>query len=50
MTTEERIDEMNRQWLTTKSQKKRRDLKKGIERAEHKRRKEKLKRENCIIL
>ena len=50
MTTEERIDEMNRQWLTTKSQKKRRDLKKGIERAERKRRKEKLKRENCIIL
>ncbi len=50
MTTKERIDEMNRQYLTTRSLKKRRDLKKGIERAERKRRIEKLKRENCIIL
>ena len=45
MTTQERIDEMNRQWLTTRSNKKRRDLKKGIERAEKQRRKEKLERE-----
>lgn len=50
MTTEERIDEMCRQWLTTKSPKKRRDLKKGIERAEIRRRKEKLKKEGVIII
>ena len=50
MTTEERIDEMNRQYLTTRSLKKRRDLKKGIERAERKRRKEKLEREGTIFL
>ena len=50
MTTEERIDEMCRQWLTTESEKKKRDLKKGIARAERKRRKEKLEKEGCIIL
>lgn len=50
MTTEERIDEMNRQYLTTRSLKKRRDLKKGIERAERKRRKEKLEKEGTIFL
>ena len=50
MTTEERIDEMCRQWLTTKSNKKRRDLKKGIERAEKQRRKEKLEKEGVIII
>lgn len=43
MTLQERIDEMYRQLDTTKSQKKIRDLKKGIERAERKRRKEKWK-------
>lgn len=50
MTTSERIDEMNRQWLTTRSRKKRRDLSKGIERAERKRRKEKLEKEGVIII
>ena len=50
MTTEERIDEMNRQYLTTKSLKKRRDLKKGIERAERLRRKEKRKKEGTIFI
>ena len=50
MTTEERIDEMNRQYLATRSLKKRRDLKKGIERAERKRRKEKLEKEGTIFL
>ena len=50
MTTEERIDEMCRQWLTTESEKKKRDLKKGIARAERKRRREKLEKEGCIIL
>ena len=45
MTLQERIDEMYRQLDTTnpKSKKKIRDLKKGIERAEHKRRKQKWK-------
>lgn len=50
MTTEERIDEMIRQWNTTDSPKKRRDLKKGIERAERKRRKEKREKEGTIFL
>lgn len=50
MTTEERIDEMCRQWLTTESKKKRRDLKKGIERAERKRRREKMEREGTIVI
>ena len=50
MTTEERIDEMCRQWLTTNSQKKKRDLKKGIEKAERKRRREKLEREGTIVI
>lgn len=50
MTTEERIDEMNRQYLTTRSLKKRRDLKKGIEKAERKRRREKLEREGTIVI
>lgn len=45
MTLQERIDEMYRQLETTKptSKKKIRDLKKGIERAEKKRRKQKMK-------
>lgn len=45
MTLQERIDEMYRQLETTKptSKQKIRDLKKGIERAEKKRRKEKWK-------
>lgn len=50
MTTEERIDEMNRQYLTTRSLKKKRDLKKGIEKAERKRRREKLEREGTIVI
>ena len=52
MTTEERIDEMCRQLLTTRkeSKKKIRDLKKGIARAERKRRKEKLKKEGIVII
>lgn len=50
MTTEERIDEMCRQWLTTNSPKKKRDLKKGIEKAERKRRREKLEKEGTIII
>lgn len=52
MTTEEKIDEMCRQWLTTKpsSKQKKRDLKRGIANAERKRRKEKLKREGTIII
>ena len=50
MTTEERIDEMNRQYLTTRSNKKRRDLKKGIEKAERKRRREKMEREGTIVI
>jgi len=42
MTNEERIDEMCRQLLTTKkeSNQKRRDLKRGIAKAERKRRRE----------
>ena len=52
MTTEEKIDEMCRQYLTTKntSKQKRRDLKRGIKRAEKKRRKEKLEREGTIFI
>ena len=52
MNTRERIDEMNRQWLTTKptSKQKRRDLKRGIARAEKKRRKEKLEAEGTIFI
>lgn len=52
MTTEEKIDEMIRQYRTTKpeSNQKRRDLKRGIKRAEKRRRKEKLEREGTIFL
>lgn len=52
MTTEEKIDEMCRQLLTTKntSKQKRRDLKRGIAKAERKRRKEKLAKEGVIII
>ena len=52
MTTEERIDEMCRQWLTTKntSKQKKRDLKRGIKKAEKRRRKEKLQREGTIFI
>lgn len=50
MTTEERIDEMIRQYYSTTSAKKRRDLEKGIRKAERKRRREKLEREGTIII
>lgn len=52
MTTEERINEMIRQYNTTKpeSNQKRRDLKRGIRKAEKRRRKEKLEREVTIII
>ena len=52
MNTQERIDEMCRQLMTTKktSHQKRRDLKRGIAKAEKKRRKEKLEREGVIII
>lgn len=52
MTLEERIDEMCRQYLTTKpeSNQKRRDLKRGIKKAEKMRRKEKLAKEGVIII
>lgn len=52
MNTRERIDEMNRQLLTTKkeSRQKMRDLKRGIAKAEKKRRKEKLKAEGTIFI
>lgn len=52
MTTEETIDEMCRQYRTTKleSNQKRRDLKRGIKRAERKRRREKREREGTIFL
>ena len=50
VTTDERITEMCRQYLTTRSNKKRRDLKKGIERAERQRRKEKLQKEGTIFI
>lgn len=52
MTTEERIDEMCRQMMTTKpkSWKKRKDLAKGIKSAERMRRKEKLAKEGTIVI
>ena len=52
MNTNEKIDEMCRQWLTTKptSKQKKRDLRRGIARAEKKRRKEKLKAEGTIFI
>lgn len=52
MNTNERIGEMIRQYGTTKpsSNQKRRDLKRGIARAEKKRRKEKLKKEGTIFI
>lgn len=52
MNTNERIDEMCRQLLTTKptSKQKKRDLRRGIARAEKKRRKEKLEKEGTIFL
>lgn len=52
MNTQQRIDEMIRQYNTTRpeSNQKRRDLKRGIARAEKKRRKEKLKAEGTIFL
>ena len=52
MNTNEKIDEMCRQWLTTKpcSKQKKRDLWRGIARAEKKRRKEKLKAEGTIFI
>lgn len=52
MTTEEKINEMCRQLATTnpKSKQKIRDLKRGIERAEKQRRKEKLEKEGVIII
>lgn len=52
MNTNERIDEMIRQYRTTKpsSVQKKRDLRRGIARAEKKRRKEKLKAEGTIFL
>jgi hypothetical protein len=52
MTTEERIDEMCRQWLTTKdeSKQKKRDLKRGISKAERKRRREKKRMEGTILI
>lgn len=50
--TQDRIDEMIRQYRTTKltSNQKRRDLKRGIAKAEKKRRKEKLKAEGTIFI
>lgn len=42
MTLQERIDEMYRQLETTKSKKKKRDLKKGLERAKR------IKRKNAL--
>lgn len=52
MNTQQRIDEMIRQYNTTRpeSNQKRRDLKRGIAKAEKKRRKEKLKAEGTIFL
>lgn len=50
MTNDERITEMIRQYSTTKSQKKRNDLYKGIKNAERKRRREKKEREGTIFL
>lgn len=50
--TQDRINEMIRQYRTTKltSNQKRRDLKRGIAKAEKKRRKEKLKAEGTIFI
>lgn len=52
MNTSERIEEMIRQLNTTKpsSKQKKRDLIRGIRRAEKKRRKEKLEKEGVIIV
>lgn len=52
MTTEERINEMICQYNTTKpeSNQKRRNLKRGVRKAEKRRRKEKLEREGTIII
>ena len=50
MNNSERIDEMFRQYMTSDSRKKRRDLKKGIRKAERKRRKEKMEKEGTIFL
>ena len=50
MNTKERIDEMCRQYGTTRSNMKRCDLAKGIKRAERKRRREKKEKEGTIFL
>lgn len=52
MTNDERINEMIRQYRTTspESNQKRRDLKRGIRKAEKRRRKEKKEREGMIFL
>lgn len=50
MNTKERIDEMCRQYRTTKSNMKRCDLGKGIKNAERKRRREKREKEGTIFL
>ena len=50
MNTKERIDEMCRQYGTTRSNMKRCDLVKGIKRAERKRRREKKEKEGTIFL
>lgn len=50
MNTRERIDEMCRQYGTTDSRMKKRDLAKGIKRAERKRRREKKEKEGTIFL
>lgn len=52
MTTEERINEMIRQYNSTKpeSNQKRRDLKRGIRKAEKRRRKEKREKEVTIFI
>lgn len=52
MTAEERINDMIRQYNSTKpeSNQKRRDLKRGIRKAEKRRRKEKKEREGTIFL
>ena len=50
MNTKERIDEMCRQYGTTRNNMKRCDLAKGIKRAERKRRREKKEKEGTIFL
>jgi hypothetical protein len=50
MTNDERINEMIRQYRTTKSQKKRNDLYKGIKNAERKRRRDKKQKEGTIFI